>query len=130
MDSFPEDSQQHGEQNDYRQAGTTGEQADTAAEHPGTTHEQPPLRRPAHGRVLAGVAAALGQHFNVDVTIVRVAFGVLTVLGFTSLAYFAFIPLYLGGIPLYLACWVLIPEEGTDQSIAGRLLTSRQHRPG
>jgi phage shock protein PspC (stress-responsive transcriptional regulator) len=75
-------------------------------------------------------SAALGQHFNVDVTIVRIAFAVLTVVGFTSLAYFAFIPLYLGGIPAYLACWVLIPEEGTDQSIAGRLLASRQHRPG
>jgi phage shock protein PspC (stress-responsive transcriptional regulator) len=118
MDSLPEDSQRRSDQNDYRQADTAGEPA------------RPPLRRPVNGRVLAGVAAALGRHFNVDVTIIRVAFGVLTVLGFTSLAYFAFIPLYLGGIPLYLACWVLIPEEGTDQSIAGRLLTSRQHRPG
>jgi phage shock protein PspC (stress-responsive transcriptional regulator) len=118
MDSFPEDPQYRSEQNDYRQADTAGEPA------------RPPLRRPVNGRVLAGVAAALGQHFNIDVTIVRVAFAVLTVVGFTSLAYFAFIPLYLGGIPLYLACWVLIPEEGTDQSIAGRLLASRQHRPG
>jgi phage shock protein PspC (stress-responsive transcriptional regulator) len=118
MDSFGADSQQRSEQNDYRQASTVGEPA------------RPPLRRPANGRVLAGVAAALGRHFNVDVTIVRVAFAVLTVVGFTSLAYFAFIPLYLGGIPLYLTCWVLIPEEGTDQSIAGRLLASLQHRAG
>jgi phage shock protein PspC (stress-responsive transcriptional regulator) len=118
MDSFAEDSQHHSEQDDYRQAGTPAESA------------RPPLRRPANGRVLAGVAAALGQHFNVDVTIVRVAFAVLTVVGFTSLAYFAFIPLYLGGIPAYLACWVLIPEEGSAQSIAGRLLASRQHGPG
>jgi phage shock protein PspC (stress-responsive transcriptional regulator) len=118
MDSFPEDSQHHSEQDDYRHAGTAGEPA------------RPPLRRPANGRVLAGVAATLGRYFNVDVTIVRVAFAVLTVLGFTSLAYFAFIPLYLGGIPAYLACWVLIPEEGTDQSIAGRLLASRQHGSG
>jgi phage shock protein PspC (stress-responsive transcriptional regulator) len=117
MDSFPEDSQHRSEQNDYRQGGFVADPA------------RPPLRRPANGRLLAGVAAALGQHFNVDVTIVRIAFAVLTVVGFTSLAYFAFIPLYLGGIPLYLACWVLIPEEGADQSIAGRLLASRQHRP-
>jgi phage shock protein PspC (stress-responsive transcriptional regulator) len=118
MNSFPEDSQHPSEQSDYRQAATAAEP------------DRPPLRRPTSGRVLAGVAAALGQHFNVDVTIVRVAFAVLTVVGFTSLAYFAFIPLYLGGIPAYLACWVLIPEEGTDQSIAGRLLAGRQHRPG
>jgi phage shock protein PspC (stress-responsive transcriptional regulator) len=118
MDSFPEDSQpQRGEQHDYHQADAAGVPA------------RPPLRRPVNGRVLAGVAAALGRYFNVDVTIVRVAFAVLTVVGFTSLAYFAFIPLYLGGIPLYLACWLLIPEEGDDHSIAGRLLASRQHRP-
>jgi phage shock protein PspC (stress-responsive transcriptional regulator) len=88
----------------------------------------PPLRRPADGRVVAGVAAAISRHFNVDVTIVRIAFAVLTVVGFTGLAYFGSIPLYLGGIPLYLACWLLIPEEGSDHSIAGRLLASRQHR--
>jgi phage shock protein PspC (stress-responsive transcriptional regulator) len=28
------------------------------------------------------------------------------------------------GIPAYLAALVLIPEEGTDQSIAGSLLSS------
>jgi phage shock protein PspC (stress-responsive transcriptional regulator) len=91
---------------------------------------RPPLRRPASGRMVAGVAAAISQYFNIDVTIVRVAFAVLTVVGFTGLAYFGAIPLYLGGIPLYLACWVLIPEEGSEHSIAGRLLASRQHRPG
>ena len=88
------------------------------------------LRRPAGGRMLAGVAAGIAQHFSIDVTIVRVGFAVLTIVGFTGLAYFAAIPLYLGGIPLYLACWLLIPEEGSDQSIIGRLLSARQHRPG
>jgi phage shock protein PspC (stress-responsive transcriptional regulator) len=98
-------------------------------ESTGGTPGRPPLRRPVNGRMLAGVAAAIGRHFNVDVTIVRVAFAVLTVLGFTGLAYFSAIPLYLGGIPLYLACWLLIPEEGSDHSIVGRLFASRQHRP-
>jgi phage shock protein PspC (stress-responsive transcriptional regulator) len=118
MDSYPEDSHYRGEQTDHHQGGAAGGPA------------RPPLRRPTSGRVLAGVAAALGPYFNVDVTIVRVAFAVLTVIGFTSLAYFAFVPLYLGGIPLYLACWLLIPEEGSEQSIAGRLVAGRQHRPG
>ncbi len=115
---YSEDSQHRSEQTDYRRGGTAGGPA------------RPPLRRPTSGRVLAGVAAALGQYFNLDATIVRVAFAVLTVIGFTSLAYFAFVPLYLGGIPLYLACWLLIPEEGNEQSIAGRLVAGRQHRPG
>ena len=36
---------------------------------------------------------------------------------------------YLGaGVPIYLACWLLIPEEGSDQSIASSFVQSRQTR--
>ncbi len=104
--------------------------AEPGRDRPDSVRPRPPLRRPASGRLLAGVAAGIAQHFSIDVTIVRVGFAVLTIVGFTGLAYFAAIPLYLGGIPLYLACWLLIPEEGSDQSIVGRLLAARQHRPG
>ena len=76
---------------------------------------RPPLRRAYHGRMLAGVAAGLADYFGVDVTIVRVAFAVFTFLGGA-------------GIPAYLACVLLIPEEGTDESIATSLLDSLQHR--
>jgi phage shock protein PspC (stress-responsive transcriptional regulator) len=86
------------------------------------------LRRPLQGRMLAGVAAALARHFHVDVTIVRIAFAVLTILGFTGLAYLGGIPLYLAGIPLYLAGWLLIPEEGSEHSIAGRFFAARRER--
>jgi phage shock protein PspC (stress-responsive transcriptional regulator) len=51
----------------------------------------------------------------VDVTIVRVVFVVLTVAGGA-------------GIPLYLAGLLLIPEEGSDHSIAGSFIESRQSR--
>ncbi len=85
-----------------------------------------PLRRPVRGRMVAGVAAAISRHFNIDVTIVRVTFAVLTIVGFTGLPFLGGVPLYLGGIPLYLACWLLIPEEGTDTSIAAGLLRSRR----
>ena len=78
--------------------------------------------------MLAGVAAGIGQHFNVDVTIVRIVFAVLTIVGFTGIAYLGGIPLYLGGIPLYLACWLLIPEEGSEHSIASTFLKNRQSR--
>ena len=101
-------------------------QADTERE-PGLG-SRPPLRRPAKGRMLAGVAAGISRHFNIDVTIVRVMFAVLTIVGFTGLAYLGSLPLYLGGIPLYLACWVLIPEEGSDHSIASSFVKSLQSR--
>jgi phage shock protein PspC (stress-responsive transcriptional regulator) len=95
-----------------------------------TDQGQPPLRRPVQGRMLAGVAAGLARHFHVDVTIVRIGFAVLTIVGFTGLAYLGGIPLYLAGIPLYLASWLLIPEEGSDHSIAGRFFAARSERSG
>ena len=70
-----------------------------------------PLRRAYHGRMLAGVCAGIADYLAIDVTIVRVAFAVFTFLGGTA-------------IPAYLACLLLIPEEGSDQSIAGQLLSS------
>jgi phage shock protein PspC (stress-responsive transcriptional regulator) len=73
------------------------------------------LRRPFQDRMLAGVAAGLAHYFGVDVTIVRIAFVVLTVVGGA-------------GIPLYLAGLLLIPEEGSDQSIATSLIDSFQSR--
>jgi phage shock protein PspC (stress-responsive transcriptional regulator) len=70
------------------------------------------LRRPCQGRMLAGVAEGLARYFGVDTTIVRIAFVVLTIAGGA-------------GIPLYLAGLLLIPGEGSDQSIAGALIESR-----
>jgi phage shock protein PspC (stress-responsive transcriptional regulator) len=57
--------------------------------------------------MLAGVASGLAGYAGIDVLIVRIAFVVLTFLGGA-------------GIPLYLACWLLIPAEGCDQSIAAK----------
>jgi len=107
------------------------EQSDGSAPAADEQANQPhPIRRPIKGRMLAGVAAGIGEHFNVDVTIVRIVFAVLTIVGFTGIAYLGGIPLYLGGIPLYLACWLLIPEEGSEHSIASAFLKNRQSRSG
>ena len=73
------------------------------------------LRRSYTDRMLAGVAGGLARYFGVDATIVRIAFVVLTIFGGA-------------GIPVYLACLLLIPEEGSDQSIAGSLVESLQPR--
>ena len=63
------------------------------------------LSRPSRDRMLAGVAAGIARYLNVDVTVVRIVFAVLTVVGGAAL-------------PIYLAGWLLIPEDGADQSIA------------
>jgi phage shock protein PspC (stress-responsive transcriptional regulator) len=90
---------------------------------------RPPLRRAAHGRMLAGVAAGFSRYFGLDVNIFRIGFAVLAILGFVGSSLgLGGIPLYLAGIPLYLACWLLIPEEGQEHSIAGHLLNSAQNR--
>jgi phage shock protein PspC (stress-responsive transcriptional regulator) len=73
------------------------------------------LRRPSAGRMVAGVAEGLARYFGVDTTIVRIAFVVLTIVGGA-------------GIPLYLAGLLLIPGEGSDQSVAGALVQSFQSR--
>jgi phage shock protein PspC (stress-responsive transcriptional regulator) len=70
---------------------------------------QQPLRRSAQDRMLTGVASGLARYIAVDVLLVRIAFVVACFIGGI-------------GIPLYLACWLLIPADGTDQSIAGDLL--------
>jgi phage shock protein C len=63
------------------------------------------LHRAVEGRMLGGVAAGLATHFAVPVTYVRIAFAVLSILGGA-------------GLPLYLAAWALIPEEGSEVAIA------------
>jgi phage shock protein PspC (stress-responsive transcriptional regulator) len=50
------------------------------------------------------VCAGLAAYFGVDVNLVRLAFGVLTVF-------------YGLGILAYLIAWVVLPEEGSDHSI-------------
>jgi phage shock protein PspC (stress-responsive transcriptional regulator) len=108
---------------------TTDDQHDASQPESVTaSHERPPLRRPVRGRMLAGVSVAIGRHFNIDVTIVRIVFAVLTIIGFTGVPFLGGVPFYLGGIPLYLACWLLIPEEGSDHSIASGLVKNLQSR--
>ena len=77
--------------------------------------ERPALRRPFEGRVLTGVAEGLARYFGVDTTLVRIGFVVLTVIGGA-------------GVPLYLAGLLLIPDEGSDQSIAASIIESFQNR--
>lgn len=65
--------------------------------------------------MLGGVAAGIARYLSVDVTVVRIVFAVLTIMGGA-------------GIPLYLAGWLLIPEEGAEQSIASDFIQSLSAR--
>lgn len=80
------------------------------------TKELPALRRPTEGRLVAGVAAGLADHFDLDVVVVRIALVALTLVGGL-------------GVPLYVAAWLLVPDEGTTQSVVeemcGRMCCGR-----
>ena len=91
--------------------GDTTQTDTTQSQTPAGPVGRPPLRRAYHGRMLAGVCAGIADYLAIDVTLVRVAFAVFTFLG-------------LAGIPAYIACLLLIPEEGAEQSIAASLLES------
>jgi phage shock protein PspC (stress-responsive transcriptional regulator) len=88
---------------------------DTTTVEPQTKAQ--PLSRPVDDRMLGGVAAGIAHYLRVDVTVVRIIFAVLTIVGGA-------------GIPLYLAGWLLIPEEGSEHSIAGQFFGARRERSG
>ena len=73
------------------------------------------LSRPIQDRMLGGVAAGIARYLSVDVTVVRIIFAVLAIVGGA-------------GIPLYLAGWLLIPEEGSEQSVASQFIQSLSTR--
>jgi phage shock protein C len=56
------------------------------------------LYRSRTNRMLGGVCGGLAQYLNIDVTVIRVAFVVLSVLGGS-------------GVLIYIAMWVLVPPE-------------------
>jgi phage shock protein C len=56
------------------------------------------LYRSRTERMLAGVCGGLAQYFNLDPTLIRVLFIVLTVLGGA-------------GLVIYVAMWIIVPKE-------------------
>jgi phage shock protein C len=68
------------------------------------------LVRARKGRLLAGVCAGIAEYVGIDVTVIRLIFVVLGVVTFGV------------GVLVYLAAWIVIPEEGEDQSIAENLI--------
>ena len=63
------------------------------------------MERPRTGRLLAGVCAAIANYANIDVTVVRVIYTLLTI--FTAFS----------GIIIYFILVLLIPEEKNQFNI-------------
>jgi phage shock protein PspC (stress-responsive transcriptional regulator) len=74
------------------------------------------LVRVDEGRWLGGVAAGLGRYFDVNPLVYRIAFVALAFAGGT-------------GILLYLAAWLVIPAEGSEDSTAVQALREHRDRP-
>ena len=58
------------------------------------------LQRPrrGHGRVIAGVCAALANRFGISVTLVRIAFVIFGFVGAGEIA--------------YIVLWIVVPKQG------------------
>jgi phage shock protein PspC (stress-responsive transcriptional regulator) len=73
------------------------------------------LRRAADDRMLAGVAGGIARYLGADVTLVRVIIAALA--------------LFSGaGVVLYIAAWLLIPEDGEDHPVAAAWISGRPDR--
>ena len=74
------------------------------------------LERSSSDRMLAGVCSGLGRYFELNSTVFRVGFVVLTLLGGA-------------GVLVYLAAALVMPGEGRERSLAEQVLTERKERP-
>jgi phage shock protein PspC (stress-responsive transcriptional regulator) len=74
------------------------------------TKETKRLVRARKGRLLAGVCSGIAEYVGIDVTVIRLIFVAVGVVTFGV------------GVLIYLAAWIVIPEEGEDQSIAEGLI--------
>src|SRR5262249_36148740 len=81
-----------------------------------TLREPRPLVGPHDRRWLGDVAGGLGAYFDLSPTIYRIAFVALSLAGGT-------------GILLYIAAWLVIPDEGEPDSVAAALLKREQEHP-
>jgi len=92
-------------------ASTSDTRSATIADRPAARQ----LRRSADDKMLAGVAGGVARYLDADVTLVRVIIAALAL--FTG-----------AGVALYIAAWLLIPEDGEYQPVAAAWIASRQNR--
>jgi phage shock protein PspC (stress-responsive transcriptional regulator) len=83
---------------------------------PGAVAEPRRLTRGREGRWLGGVCVGLGRYFDLNPIVYRIAFAALTLAGGT-------------GVLLYIAAWLVIPDEDADDSIAALSIKEHRDRP-
>lgn len=74
------------------------------------------LSRARDGRWLGGVCSGLGRYFDLSPMIYRIGFIALALAGGT-------------GILLYVAAWLVMPDEGVEDSIAAEAIKNHRERP-
>lgn len=74
------------------------------------------LVRPVEDRWFGGVAEGLGRYFDMSPTVYRIAFAALALAGGT-------------GVLIYMAAWLIIPDEDDSESIAERVLRDHRDQP-
>ena len=89
---------------------------ETTETFPGAEAEPRRLYRAADRRWVGGVCAGLGRYFGLSPMIYRIAFVALALAGGT-------------GVLLYLAAWLVIPDEGVEDSIAVQAIEQHRSRP-
>lgn len=74
------------------------------------------LTRSHEGRWLGGVCAGLGRYFDLNPIVYRIAFAALMLAGGT-------------GVLLYIAAWLVIPDEREEDSIASTAIKRHREQP-
>jgi phage shock protein PspC (stress-responsive transcriptional regulator) len=91
----------------------------TTARAERTSIDDEPMTRQLHrsttDKMLGGVAGGVARYLNADVTLVRVITAVLALC--TGV-----------GAAVYLAAWLLLPEDGKAQSIAAAWIADRRNQ--
>ena len=64
------------------------------------------LYRSKKERILGGVCAGLGEHLDVDPTVIRLIWAVVSVLSVGT------------GIIIYILAWIIIPEDDSDGTVS------------
>lgn len=71
------------------------------------------LHRSAKSKIIGGVCGGVGEYLGIDPNIIRIITVILLVLGIFTL----FWPLFC--IVVYIAAWILLPEEPVEVPAAG-----------
>jgi phage shock protein PspC (stress-responsive transcriptional regulator) len=74
------------------------------------------LRRSRDERVLAGVCGGVARQLGVDANLVRLLTVVVSLMFGT-------------GVLIYIAAWLLVPEDGEQRSILQQTLNNKSGRP-